>query len=297
MAVTYDYYRIFYYVAKYRSFTKAAQILMNSQPNITRAMNNLEQELGCRLFLRSHKGVTLTPEGERLYEHVRIAQEQLQAGEAELTSEKALESGYVSVGVSEVALHELLLPVLREFHLSYPGVHIQITNQSTLEAVASVRKGLVDLAVVTATMGVEKSLKELPLKKYQEILIAGPYFEELRSRILHFKELSDYPIISLGRNTITHDFYGKFFAEHGCILQPYAEVATADQILPLVKHDLGLGFLPRSFAEESIRKGEVFEVRLAEAIPARYICMVRDKNRPLSMAAQRLEKLILSAAT
>ena len=45
--VTYDYYRIFYYVAQYRSFTRAAEALNNNQPNITRCMNNLEQELGC----------------------------------------------------------------------------------------------------------------------------------------------------------------------------------------------------------------------------------------------------------
>lgn len=55
MAVTYDYYRIFYYVAKYSSFTRAANILMSNQPNITRAMNNLESQLNCRLFLRSHR--------------------------------------------------------------------------------------------------------------------------------------------------------------------------------------------------------------------------------------------------
>ena len=49
----YDYYRIFYYVAQYRSFTKAAEILNNNQPNITRCMNNLESELNCRLFIRT----------------------------------------------------------------------------------------------------------------------------------------------------------------------------------------------------------------------------------------------------
>ena len=65
MAVPYDYYRIFYYVAQHKSFTKAAEALGNNQPNITRCMNNLEQELGCKLFVRSHRGVSLTPEGER----------------------------------------------------------------------------------------------------------------------------------------------------------------------------------------------------------------------------------------
>ena len=71
--ITYDYYRIFYYVAQYKSFTKAARALHNNQPNITRCMNNLEQELKCTLFLRSNKGIALTPEGRQLYEHVALA--------------------------------------------------------------------------------------------------------------------------------------------------------------------------------------------------------------------------------
>ena len=58
--VSYDYYRIFYYVAKYKSFTKAAKMLDNSQPNITRCMNNLESELSCKLFVRSNQGIVLT---------------------------------------------------------------------------------------------------------------------------------------------------------------------------------------------------------------------------------------------
>ena len=51
MEVTYDYYRIFYYAAKYKSFSQAATILMSNQPNVTRAIHNLESQLGCRLFI------------------------------------------------------------------------------------------------------------------------------------------------------------------------------------------------------------------------------------------------------
>lgn len=52
--MTLDYYRIFYYVAKYKSFSKAAKILHNNQPNISRTMNNIESEFGCKLLVRSH---------------------------------------------------------------------------------------------------------------------------------------------------------------------------------------------------------------------------------------------------
>ena len=78
--VNQDYYRLFYYVCRYRSLTKAANILQMSQPNMTRGLNRLEAQLGCKLLVRSTRGVTLTPEGEALYAHVAIAQEQLLAG-------------------------------------------------------------------------------------------------------------------------------------------------------------------------------------------------------------------------
>ena len=69
MDISYDYYRTFYYVAKYKSFTGAAEALLNSQPNITRTMKKLEKELGCTLFVRQRHGIALTPEGEkRAYE-------------------------------------------------------------------------------------------------------------------------------------------------------------------------------------------------------------------------------------
>ena len=55
MDISYDYYRIFYYVAKYKSFTGAAEALLNSQPNITRTMKKLEKELGCTVQIgRAH---------------------------------------------------------------------------------------------------------------------------------------------------------------------------------------------------------------------------------------------------
>ena len=65
MYVDWEYYKIFYYVAKYQNFTRAARVLGNNQPNITHAMNRLESQLNCVLFIRSNRGVTLTPEGER----------------------------------------------------------------------------------------------------------------------------------------------------------------------------------------------------------------------------------------
>lgn len=105
MNVNYEYYRLFYYVCKYHSITRAANVLRMSQPNVTRALNRLEEQLGCKLLVRSTRGVTMTPEGEVLFAHVEIAQEQLQAGESELAGITALESGALTISASETALN------------------------------------------------------------------------------------------------------------------------------------------------------------------------------------------------
>ncbi len=97
MGANYDCYRIFYYVAKYQSFTKAANILLNGQPNITRSMNNLEHELGCKLFLRTNKGVTLTPEGEKLYSHVAVAYEQIRPIKPSYEQIRPIKPGYEQI--------------------------------------------------------------------------------------------------------------------------------------------------------------------------------------------------------
>ena len=102
MEITYDYYRIFYYVATYQSFSKAAKILMSNQPNITRFINNLENQLGCKLFVRSNRGVQLTQEGRKLYQHVSVAYQHLHMAEVELMNEQRMDQGYITISASEI---------------------------------------------------------------------------------------------------------------------------------------------------------------------------------------------------
>ncbi|GJN63984.1 MAG TPA: LysR family transcriptional regulator [Candidatus Faecalibacterium intestinipullorum] len=297
MSIPYDYYRIFYYVARYQSLTRAAHALQSNQPNVTRTINALERELGCRLFQRSHRGVTLTPEGEKLFAHVQIMQEQLQAAEYELAGSRSLQSGSVSIGASETALHGLLLPVLRRFRQQHPGVRFQITNHSSPQAVAALRAGLVELAVVcTPCDEISKPLAEIPLRPTQDVLVAGPEYADLAARPLTLQEVADLPLVCLGPGSSTYTFFGQLFAQQGLTLSPDIQAATADQILPMVRYGLGLGFVPMELARGPLEKGEVIQLSLDQPIPARWISLVKDKSRPLSVAALELEKTLRAAA-
>lgn len=192
MFISYDYYRIFYYVAKYGNISKAAKVLLSSQPNVTRTIKNLEGELGCTLFSRTSRGMRLTPEGERLYGHVRLALEHIEAGEAELGQSKTLQSGAVYIAASEVALRCLLLPVLKRFRMLYPGVHLRISNHSTPQAIAALKDGTADIAVVTSPTERFASLRETIIQPVHEVAVCPPSFKDLIGRKVSLAELSNY---------------------------------------------------------------------------------------------------------
>lgn len=149
MNISYDYYKIFYYVAKNKSFSGAAKALMNNQPNITRMIKKLEEELGCTLFIRQRHGVTLTPEGEKLYAHIKIAFDHILSAEDEISKDRSLKSGTVTIASSEIALRCTLLPVLKQYRNAFPGVRIRVLNHSTPQAITALKNGLADFAIVT----------------------------------------------------------------------------------------------------------------------------------------------------
>lgn len=295
MNINYEYYRIFYYVAKHRNFTQAAAALMNNQPNVTRTIKNLESELGCTLFIRSNRGVKLTPEGEKLYAHIRIAVEQIEMGEELLSMDKTLQSGVISIGASEVALQCFLLPVLNEYHRLYPGVRLRISNQPTPQPISALINGSVDIAVVTTPTGDMKSLKAQNVKDYREIAVCGSAFSKLTEKTITLRELSEYSIISLGTQTKTYDFYCKWFSKNGLPFSPDIEVATAAQILPLVKNNLGIGFVPEDFLQDE-DNSSVFQLKLKEELPSRSVCYIKRTDQSLSIAAREFERMITEYA-
>lgn len=294
MYVTWDYYKVFYYVAKYQNFTKAARVLGSNQPNVTHTMNRLEEQLGCVLFIRSNRGVTLTPEGELLYARVSSAAVQIQEAEEELSASATLEHGSISISATETALNIYLSDKLRAFHEDFPKIRLRISNHSTPQAVQAVRNGEVDFAVVSTPAEVDAPLNIVELVSFREILVGGRTFTALASQTLSLKELSAYPLISLSEESMTRAFYRQFFLEHDAVLRPDTEAATTDQMLTLVRSELGLAFVPEPMTRNALKSREIVQLTLKEEIPARSVCLVYDRHRPLNTAArafrERLQK-------
>ena len=294
MNSNFEYYKIFYYVAKYENLTKAATALKTSQPAVTRTIHKLEGELGCRLFTRSKTGMKLTPEGRTFYGYVAAGCAQFFKGENDLSNLISLENGTIYISATETALHCYLFQAMEEFNSLYPNVRFKILNNSTTESVNAVKEGKVDLAFVSANLKVAKPLRMKILRKYRDILIAGMRFEELKAgkEELSLKELVSYPWISLTAETITRRFLNEYFEKNGLTFAPDMELATTDMILPAVRHNLGLGFIPAEFADAELKSGQVFEIKVKEKLPERNIILIYDMEYPQSIAAKEFQKFL-----
>ena len=294
MNSNFEYYKIFYYVAKYENLTKAATALKTSQPAVTRTIHKLENELGCRLFTRSKTGMKLTPEGRTFYGYVAAGCAQFFKGENDLSNLISLENGTIYISATETALHCYLFQAMEEFNSLYPNVRFKILNNSTTESVNAVKEGKVDLAFVSANLQVAKPLRMKILRKYRDILIAGKRFEELKAgkEELSLKELVSYPWISLTAETITRRFLNEYFEKNGLTFAPDMELATTDMILPAVRHNLGLGFIPAEFADAELKSGQVFEIKVKEKLPERNIILIYDMEYPQSIAAKEFQKFL-----
>lgn len=294
MNINYEYYRVFYYAAKYKSFTKAANVLFQNQPNITRIINKLEDAFGCKLFLRTHKGVKLTPEGEHLFAHVEIAHHQLQKAETELMNQSNLEFGTVTIAANETAIEVLLLETLRSFKKKYPSIRVNLMDESTPKGLDMLDRGTVDFVVATSPANITRSMQMTELATVENILVCGPAYKDLAKKKQHLLDITQYPMIMLERNTMSYAFFNQFFLNHGISLRVDTETTTINQVLPMVKYDLGLGFLPESFARPALAKREIFKIDLYEEIPKRSIVLVQDTRKPESMSAHALISEILA---
>lgn len=292
MNISYDHYKIFYYVAKCHSITQAAAVLRNNQPNITRAVKNLENELGCPLFFRSRHGVQLTPEGGKLYAHIRIAFAHIEAGEEEMASVHKLQQGTISIGASEVALHCFLLPILKEYRSLYPGIHLRLYNHSTPQAMSALRNGLIDVAVVSTQSTLPADVRSIPLKTLPEIAVCGQAYASLAAHPLTLAQLAQQPLVCLGEQTMTYEFYSEFFIRKGLPFAPSVEATTIDQILLLVENNLGIGFIPEALLEVTGKADAVCVLPLKESLPSRTVCFVKHAEASLSVAARKLEEMI-----
>ncbi|MBE5962115.1 MAG: LysR family transcriptional regulator [Lachnospiraceae bacterium] len=288
MNLNLEYYRIFYYVAKFGSITGAANELCISQPAVSQAVRLLEKNIGAALFVRNPKGVRLTKEGDVLYSYVKAGYEQILEGEHRLKKMLNLECGEIQIGASDMTLQFYLLPFLEKFHMQYPDIKVRVTNGPTPETIRYLKEGTIDFGIVSGPLEKSEELEMKPVREIEDVFVAGSRFESLKGQELSFSDITSLPLISLEKNTSTRKFIDLFLKKNEVKIVPEFELATSDMIVQFALRNLGIGLVVKDFAKPYLESGELFTLSFKEQIPKRNFCIVTNKKDGLSNAAGKL---------
>lgn len=293
MDINLEYYKIFYYVGKLNSISKAANKLCISQPAVSQSVKLLEKELGADLFIRTSKGTRLTKEGETLFSYVERGYETLLLGEKKFKEMTNLTAGEIHIGASDMTLRYYLLPYLEKFHEEHPEIKISVTNAPSPETLNNLEDGKIDFGVISEPYVARQGFVYNEVATIRDVFVAGRKFIELKNKTLSYKQLEDNPIILLEENTSTRKYMDKFLQDEGVDINPEFQLATSDMIVQFALRNLGIGCVVRDFAEEYMDSGELFELQFGKKIPARHICLVTSDKNAISLAGKTLLKELL----
>ena len=293
MDISLEYYRVFYQAARLGSITLAAEYLCISQPAVSQAVKQLETGLGCRLFVRTSKGVRLTQEGELLFGHVERGLKMILDGEQALRRMQDLDTGEVRIGASDMTLQFYLLSYLEQFHETYPNVKVMVSNAPTPETMKSLHAGKIDFGVVSTPVAALGDARLIPVREIRDVFVAGEKFQSLKGTRLSYGRLGELPCILLEGNTSTRAFTDSWLQERGINLAPEFELATSDMVVQFAVRNMGIGCVVEDFAREKLDSGQLFCLEFDSQMPARQICVVTDRESTMSPAGRKLLEMLV----
>ncbi len=303
MSASFDAYKIFYYVGKYKNITHAATALFLSQSTVSRSIQSLESELGCKLFSRTQFGVAFTIEGATLYEHISKACEQIFIGEEKVLRMQQLSEGDLRIGVSDITFSQFVLPALKDFHNDFPSVHLEISSKSFYYETAfdALLSGKIDIACIVSAVPSDinsGAVDIVPVATFHDMVIASEQFSDLKKGSYYFEDLNAYPFVSLVNNMPKLSYLDRLFIAHGLNISPEFKVDSISMFIPMVKSCKCLALVPSLFRSEFGPGDPVFEVNMKESLPEHNVCILTSKSAPQSSArdafVRQLKKYIKS---
>lgn len=207
-----------------------------------------------------------------------------------------LECGEITIGASDMTLRFFLLPYLERFHEKYPGVRFQITNGPTPATMGLLKEKKIDFGVVSGPLEKQEGVHLMPVRKIEDIFVAGRNFLEYTRQKQPLSVLEKVPLIMLDQDTSTRRYVQRFLEQRKVFVHPEFELATSDMIVQFALRNLGVGSVVRDFAKKELDSRELIELKLEEQLPQREFFVVTEEKGGSSLAAQELLRMLSETA-
>ncbi len=284
---------IFMAVADEKSFSRAAQKMMRTQPAISLAVQRLEAELGEKLVDRSLKDGTLTDAGKVVLEYARKFENLRRDLANSLTELRDKRTGRLTIGANESgALY--LLGHIHNFRRLYSGVRVEVRRSFSSRIPADVLGNSIEMGVVSYEPG-ERHLQSLVIYTDSLCFVVYPGHRlvgcQARIRDLGRETFIAHNVVSPYRQTVL-----RAFQKHHVPLNMDVEMPTLETIKEAVQHRMGVAFLPRMTVQPELEAGTLIEVPIKELKVERKIRLIYPSRRQLSHAAQAFLEVVMHNA-
>ena len=288
MAVKLELYRVFKEVAEAGNISVAAKNLYISQSAVSQSVKQLETALQARLFARSPRGVSLTWEGQMLYQYVRSALGLLATGEDKLSQAQQLLLGTLTIGASDTVTSFFLTPYLETFHHQHPGIRLKIVSGRSAKVLSMLKSGAVDIAFASSPS--DSSLATWSCFATHAIFVAGSGYGCDFDHVYTRQEIADFPLILLERKASSRVFLEQYFLQSGITLTPEIELSSRSLLVSLAKIGLGVAGVTLEFVQDALLSGDIRLLKTDFTIPSRSVdmCTLQDVS-PTAAASAFME--------
>ncbi len=282
--------QVFLTVAAERSFSRAAEKLLRTQPAVSLALQRLEQELGEKLIDRSGKDLMLTDAGRTVLEYARRfenLQQELGNALAELRDKSA---GRLTIGANESTTLYLLQHIER-YRALYPKVKVQVRRSFSSKIPTELIDGNLELGVISYDPADDRLVSNVI---YTDSLsfVVSPRHRLANRRSIPLSELANETFIAHNVLSPYREVVVREFQRHRIPLNMAVEMPTIETIRKLVQNNQGVAFLPRMCVGQEIEQKLLHEVKVKELNVERKIRLVYPTRRALSHAAQAFLEVI-----
>ncbi len=285
---------IFYYVAKHRSFSKAATALSLTQPTISGHIKALETSLNLVLFDRIGRDVQLTHAGDILYGHAKRLVDTKHAALQGIEELRDGLRGELTLGGSSIPGQYVLPRILGQFQPQYPGINIVLHITDTMETLERVVRGDFELGIVGAQVS-HAHVAYHPFVEDELVLAISAHHPWADLDRVSLDNLTTAPFIQRERGSGSRLVVERALAEAGlppARLHVMAEMGTTEAIKQGIKAGLGVSIMSSLALSDERTAGSIRTVTIDGLSIRRHFSIIRHTGRALSPLAQTFETFL-----
>ena len=269
-------YRIFCEVAKTQNITRASDNLYISQPAVSSAIKELENDLGGQLFIRKNKGVILTSYGRDIYNKIIPCIEKLNEIETYFEDINTLKKGLLRIGSNTSNTNQIISAHLVKFASIYPEVKIQMIRDTQENLIKKLANQEIDIIYIDNEEIGEFNVVESYEIEYQ-LIGNSDFYEKYKNNPITAENFPSENIILPNSINTSRRLIENHLSSLGIKLKPKYEVNDYKILYDLVKNGLGIAFVNTNYYKEKLNN-EVFVINSNLKFLARKINAVYNKK-------------------